>query len=350
MIQLTARIDDGQTERERGRELEAVLALDEGVEDPRRQPDERVRHDPVEHAPGRRGLRRVGRPAHCHRHHAPRLPDPRPGELPRASAGRPGCLSRPDGPLEPLTSPNGGFGAGSGTVPAPRSFSASDPERRPGADMPIQTEERPAPARPQEVVVRVDAPKRRRFSITGALALAGVVLLLVLTIGLARGWLDLGNIFSTSTVDRSAPVILHKLRDVSTYDAASGTFSVTVDREKDVSFLPSFIAGERVIYSAYGTVDASGRPREARHDERAAPGGRHPRRDAPARAPAGRAARREAEPRDEPGPGPRQPHRRDVLGQPDQRACAGAGRGEEDRPAPPRRRSWSSGPSATPRR
>ncbi len=123
--------------------------------------------------------------------------------------------------------------------------------------MPIQTEERPAPARPQEVVVRVDAPKRRRFSITGALALAGVVLLLVLTIGLARGWLDLGNIFSTSTVDRSAPVILHKLRDVSTYDAASGTFSVTVDREKDVSFLPSFIAGERVIYSAYGTVDAS---------------------------------------------------------------------------------------------
>jgi Protein of unknown function (DUF4230) len=123
--------------------------------------------------------------------------------------------------------------------------------------MPIQTEERPAPARPQEVVVRVDAPRRRRFSITGALALAGVVLILALVIGLARGWLDLGNIFSTSTVDRSAPVILHRLRDVSSYDAASGTFSVTVDTEKDVSFLPPFIAGERVIYSGYGTVDAS---------------------------------------------------------------------------------------------
>jgi hypothetical protein len=123
--------------------------------------------------------------------------------------------------------------------------------------MPIQTEERPAPARPQEVVVRVDAPKRRRFSITGALALAGVVLLLVLTIGLARGWLDFGNIFSTSTIDRSAPVILHKLRDVSTYDAASGTFSVTVDQEKDVKFMPQIIAGERVIYSGDGTVDAS---------------------------------------------------------------------------------------------
>jgi hypothetical protein len=123
--------------------------------------------------------------------------------------------------------------------------------------MPTLTEERPAPARPQEVVVRVDAPKRRRFSITGALALAGVVLLLVLTIGLARGWLDLGSIFSTSTIDRSAPVILHELHDVSTYDAASGTFSVTVDQEKDVSFFPQVLAGERVIYSGYGTVDAS---------------------------------------------------------------------------------------------
>ncbi len=122
--------------------------------------------------------------------------------------------------------------------------------------MPTLTEERPAPARPQEVVVRVDAP-RRRFSIVGALALAGVVLILALVIGLARGWLDLGNLFSTSTTDRSAPVILHELRDVSSYDAASGTFSVTVDLEKDVSFLPQIIAGERVIYSGYGTVDAS---------------------------------------------------------------------------------------------
>ena len=184
--------------------------------------------------------------------------------------------------------------------------------------MPIQTEERPAPARPQEVVVRVDAPKRRRFSITGALALAGVVLLLVLTIGLARGWLDLGNIFSTTTVDRSAPVILHKLRDVSTYDAASGTFSVTVDREKDVSFLPSFIAGERVIYSAYGTVDASvdlGKL-DATSVQHQSDGTLVV--TLPHAAPAACAAQREAEPRDEPGPGPRQPHRRDVLGQPDQ--------------------------------
>ena len=48
-------------------------------------------------------------------------------------------------------------------------------------------------------------------------------------------------------------MILHKLRNLSSYNAASGTFSVTVDVEKDVSILPQFIAGSRVIYSGYGT-------------------------------------------------------------------------------------------------
>lgn len=123
----------------------------------------------------------------------------------------------------------------------------------------MMTEERPAAtsSKPAEVVVRVDGGRRRRPSILGALALAGVALLLVIGLGVASGWLNLGKIFSTSTTDRSAPVILHKLRNLSSYNAASGTFSVTVDLEKDVSILPQFIAGSRVIYSGYGSVDAA---------------------------------------------------------------------------------------------
>jgi hypothetical protein len=126
--------------------------------------------------------------------------------------------------------------------------------------MPTQTEERPAPVAPSpptEVVVRVDTPKRRRFSWLSLLALAAIGLLLVVGLAAARGWLDLGRIFSTSTTDRSAPVILHRLKDLSSYDASSGTFSVTVDVEKDVSILPQFLAGSRTIYNGYGTVDAS---------------------------------------------------------------------------------------------
>jgi hypothetical protein len=125
------------------------------------------------------------------------------------------------------------------------------------------TEERPAApaapptASPTEVVVRVDGGRRRRPSLLGLLAVAGIAILLVIGLGVAGGWLGLRDLFSTRTTDRSAPVILHRLRDLSSYDAASGTFSVTVDVEKDVSILPQFIAGSRVIYSGYGTVDAS---------------------------------------------------------------------------------------------
>jgi hypothetical protein len=89
------------------------------------------------------------------------------------------------------------------------------------------------------------------------LAAAGVAVLLVIGLGVAGGWLNLGNLFATRTTDRSAPVILHQLRDLSSYSAASASFSVTVDLEKDVSILPQFLAGERVIYDGRGSVDAS---------------------------------------------------------------------------------------------
>jgi Protein of unknown function (DUF4230) len=132
-----------------------------------------------------------------------------------------------------------------------------------------RTEQRPPETgtRPPEVVVRVDGGRRRRASLVGLLALAGVVLLFVAGLAVAGGWVRLGSLFSTTTTDRSAPVILHRLRNLSSYNAASGTFSVTVDVEKDVSILPQFIAGSRVIYTGYGSVDAAVdlRDLDARH-------------------------------------------------------------------------------------
>ena len=113
-------------------------------------------------------------------------------------------------------------------------------------------------------------------------------MLVVLGLGLASGRFNLGNIFSTRTTDRSAPVILHKLRNLSSYNAASATFSVTVDDENDVSILPQFLAGSRVIYSGYGTVDASVDlgALDAQHVTRSADGAHH--RDAAARDARGR--------------------------------------------------------------
>jgi hypothetical protein len=68
--------------------------------------------------------------------------------------------------------------------------------------------------------------------------------------------LQLGNPFHTSTVDRSVPPVLIQLRDLADYHASQGQFEVTVDQERDVKWIPSAIAGERVQYVAVGSVDA----------------------------------------------------------------------------------------------
>ena len=124
--------------------------------------------------------------------------------------------------------------------------------------MATMTEERPSSAAPTEVVVRVDNRQRRRPSLVGLVAVLGLIgVVVVVGFVLASGWLNLGDLFSSRTTDRSAPVILHQLRDRSSLTAASGTFTVTVDVEKDVSVLPQFLAGSRSIYSGYGTVNAT---------------------------------------------------------------------------------------------
>jgi hypothetical protein len=122
----------------------------------------------------------------------------------------------------------------------------------------------------QEVVVRVvgdaggnsggggggSAP-RRRWSLRGIGIFAGLGALAVAVILLANavGGLFDFHLFGTTKIDRSAPVVLKQLRDVSTYTAATGEFESTVDVETD-TILPSFLVGERAIFVGVGTVDA----------------------------------------------------------------------------------------------
>jgi hypothetical protein len=120
-----------------------------------------------------------------------------------------------------------------------------------------------------EVVVRVvgdgaggsaaaATPPRRRWSLRGIGIFAGLGALAVAVVVLANAIGGLFNVslFGTTKVDRSAPVVLKQLRDVSTYTAATGEFESTVDIENDWSWLPSFLGGERAIFVGVGTVDA----------------------------------------------------------------------------------------------
>ncbi|SDK13719.1 Protein of unknown function [Nonomuraea maritima] len=82
-----------------------------------------------------------------------------------------------------------------------------------------------------------------------------LVLAILLVVGgrLAWSWLDpLGE----RTVDRSQPVLLQSIKDLSRFEAATGNFQVVVDLEKDATFLPDAIKGSRTLFVGAGGVDA----------------------------------------------------------------------------------------------
>jgi hypothetical protein len=86
------------------------------------------------------------------------------------------------------------------------------------------------------------------------LFLAGLAALVVIAVLLVTGPL---NPFGTDTEDRSQPVLIKSLENLSDYHAATANMQVVVDVEEDARLLPSFIKGERTLFVAAGTVDAA---------------------------------------------------------------------------------------------
>jgi hypothetical protein len=100
----------------------------------------------------------------------------------------------------------------------------------------------------------------RRRALSAALTAAAVavaVLLVVVAVVQVRNLVQgAGDRAGGQTVDRSGPVLLQSMRDLSRYDAATGSFQVIVDLEKDAGFLPIAIVGQRTLFVAIGSVDA----------------------------------------------------------------------------------------------
>jgi hypothetical protein len=86
--------------------------------------------------------------------------------------------------------------------------------------------------------------------------LGGVALVAGLVVAGVVGFRLLDSPFTTTTKDHSPPPVLLELRDLADFHAAQAQFEVTVDLEKDVKYVPSAIAGERVQFIGVGTVDA----------------------------------------------------------------------------------------------
>jgi hypothetical protein len=93
--------------------------------------------------------------------------------------------------------------------------------------------------------------------VVGILAVAGA-----LSLNLVSGAFERLNPFRNGivqqrTVDRSGPAVLKAITDLGEFRAASGYYELVVDVEKGVDYVPSFLAGRRVLFVAAGSVDAS---------------------------------------------------------------------------------------------
>ena len=95
---------------------------------------------------------------------------------------------------------------------------------------------------------------RKRF-IAGGIALVVAVGLVLL--GSAIHLLpQLRNPFSETTTERSGPVLLQSIVQLSKYEAASGNFQVVVDISSSGSILPSFLEGSDTLFIGVGTENA----------------------------------------------------------------------------------------------
>lgn len=94
-----------------------------------------------------------------------------------------------------------------------------------------------------------------------------IVVIAAVAMRLVPGGFSLSNPIRTTTKERDHSAVLIDLRDVSRYEAAVGQYQVVVDIEKDVKYLPSWLAGEHVTFMAEGEVSAmvdfTGLPRDA---------------------------------------------------------------------------------------
>ncbi|GAB1644741.1 DUF4230 domain-containing protein [Krasilnikovia sp. MM14-A1259] len=64
------------------------------------------------------------------------------------------------------------------------------------------------------------------------------------------------NPFSDKKTDRSQPVLLQSMRDLSRYVAADGTFQVIVDLQENKENVPDFLLNQRTLFVGSGTVEA----------------------------------------------------------------------------------------------
>jgi len=106
------------------------------------------------------------------------------------------------------------------------------------------------------------APPEQKAGIGGfarVLIFTGVVFALIVAFCLGLRAINVlpsfDNPFSGKTTDRSQPVLLQSMRDLSRYVAADGSFQVIVDLQENKDNVPEFLLNKRTLFVGSGTVE-----------------------------------------------------------------------------------------------
>jgi hypothetical protein len=149
------------------------------------------------------------------------------------------------------------------TPTMPRISELSGAAGRPITELP-STAEMPAVGLPKsEVPASTDEPEVVAPARGGGLrtllsmvAVAAVVVAVVFGLQAVGKWPSLTNPFGEKQTDRSQPVLLKSIQDLSRFVAAEGNFQVVIDMQQNRSYVPDFLFNERVLFVAAGTVEA----------------------------------------------------------------------------------------------
>ena len=115
------------------------------------------------------------------------------------------------------------------------------------------------PPEPPAVVDPPVADPPRRSIVARVLIFFGVVFAIIVAacFGLRAIHVlpSFDNPFGDKTTDRSQPVLLQSMRDLSRYVAADGTFQVIVDLQENKNNIPDFLVNRRILFVGSGTVE-----------------------------------------------------------------------------------------------
>jgi hypothetical protein len=105
-----------------------------------------------------------------------------------------------------------------------------------------------------------EPPPPSRRGLIRVLAFAGVTFAVIVALCLGLRAINLlptfDNPFADRETDRSQPVLLQSMRDLSRYVAADGTFQVIVDLQQSKENIPDFLVNRRTLFVGSGSVQA----------------------------------------------------------------------------------------------